>query len=152
VIQLNKTRIVIVLSLIACALPARAQQPVAGLHTTPTVSTEQFSREMRNFLGREIAAHVADIHSLDPPQDRVVGALTTGEFSWGTFMRTLAIYSALSGERRVAGRDVPQLIGQMGLIESKNGGKSFAQLYSALALRHFGTDLGTNPVWQSLNT
>ena len=152
-IQFKEPRIAIVLiALIACALPARAQQPVAGAPTQPPVSAEQFSREVRNFLGREIAAHVADIRSLDPPQDRVVGALTTGEFSWGTFMRTLAIYSALSGERRVAGRDVSQLIGQMGLIESKNGGKSFAQLYSALALRHFGTDLGTNPVWQSLNT
>lgn len=141
----------VLIALTACAFPAGAQQPVAGFHTPPAVSTEQFSKQVRDFLGREIAAHVADIHSLDPPQERVVGALTTGEFSWGTFMRTLAIYSALSGERRIAGRDVPQLIGQMGLIESKNGGKSFAQLYSALALRQFGTDLGDNPVWQSLS-
>lgn len=138
-------------ALIACAFLAGAQQPVASVHAPPQVSTDQVSKEVRDFLGREIAAHVADIHSLDPPQERVVGALTTGEFSWGTFMRTLAIYSALSGERRIAGRDVAQLIGQMGLIESKNGGKSFAQLYAALALRHFGTDLGTNPVWESLS-
>ncbi len=151
-IDFNKPKIAgALLAVIACALPARAQQVVAVVHTPAPISTEQFSKEVRDFLGREIAAHVADIHSLDPPQERVVGALTTGEFSWGTFMRTLAIYSALSGERRIGGRDIPQMIGQMGLIESKNGGKSFAQLYAALALRHFGTDLDHNPVWQSLS-
>ena len=141
----------VLLALVACVCSASAQQPVVRPHALPSVSTQQFSDEVRGFLAREIAAHVADIHSLDPPQERVVGALTTGEFSWGTFMRTLAIYSALSGERLIAGRDVAQLIGQMGLIESKNGGKSFAQLYAALALRQFGSDLGANPVWQSLS-
>ena len=151
-IDFNKPKIAsALLAVIAFSLPAGAQQAVAVAHTPAPVSTQQFSKEVRDFLGREIAAHVADIHSLDPPQDRVVGALTTGEFSWGTFMRTLAIYSALSGERRIGGRDIPQVIGQMGLIESKNGGKSFAQLYSALALRHFGTDLDRNQVWQSLS-
>jgi hypothetical protein len=152
VIDFRPPKIVAVLvALLACTVLAGAQQPVARVHALPPISTDQFFKEVRDFLGREITAHVADIHSLDLPQERVVGALTTGEFSWGTFMRTLAIYSALSEERRIAGRDVAQLIGQMGLIESKNGGKSFAQLYSALALRHFGTDLGTNPVWQSLS-
>jgi hypothetical protein len=29
-----------------------------------------------------VTAHVADIKAFDPPPDRVVGALTTGEFSW----------------------------------------------------------------------
>ena len=40
----------------------------------------------------------------------------------------------------------------MGLVEAKNGGKAFSQLYAALALRHFGRDLKTNPLWQSLST
>jgi hypothetical protein len=144
--------VVLLLAVIACVFSAEAQKPVASTPPLPSVSTQQFSREVRDFLGREIAAHVADIHSIDPPQERVVGALTTGEFSWGTFMRTLAIYSALSGERRIAGRDIAELIGHMGLIESKNGGKSFAQLYAALALRQFGADLGANPIWQSLSS
>lgn len=114
------------------------------------VSTEQFSQEVTNFLGREIAAHVADVHSLTPPQDRVLGALTTGDFSWGTFMRALASYEELTGERKIAGKDVAGFIGQIGLIESQHGGKTFAQLYAALALRSFGTDLNTNPVWHEL--
>jgi len=38
------------------------------------------------------------------------------------------------------------MIGKMGLIESRHGGKTFAQLYAALALRHFGIDLDHNAV------
>ncbi len=114
------------------------------------VSADKFSSEVTSFLGREIAAHAADVHSLDPPQDRVMGVLTTGDFSWGTFMRAVASYSALSDERTIGGKDVPKFIGQIGLIESKHGGKTFAQLYAALSLRSFGTDLRTNALWQSL--
>jgi hypothetical protein len=114
------------------------------------VSGAQFSDEVSSFLGREIAAHVSDVRSLEPPQPRVVGALTTGDFSWGTFMRALASYSVLSGQRAIAGKDAARFIGQIGLIESRGGGKTFAQLYAALALRSFGVDLRTNPVWQAL--
>ena len=32
-----------------------------------------------------------------------------------------------------------------------NGSKAFAQLYAALALRHFGADLSKNALWQSLS-
>jgi hypothetical protein len=124
---------------------ALSQQSASG-----DIATEKFSEEVASFFGREIAAHVADIHSLAPPQERVLGALTTGEFSWGTFMRALASYSALSGERTLNGKDLPKFIGQIGLIESKHGGKTFAQLYSALSLRSFGADLKTNAIWQAL--
>jgi hypothetical protein len=132
------------LCLLLCSA-VHAQQSASDV-----VSTREFSEEVTNFLGREIVAHVADVGSLNPPQERVLGALTTGEFSWGTFMRALGSYSVLSGQRSIAGKDVPRLIGQIGLIESKHGGKTFAQLYSALALRSFGTDLQDNAVWQSL--
>ena len=43
------------------------------------------------------------------------------------------------------------LIGRVGVIESVNGSKAFAQLYAALALRHFGADLSKNVLWQSLS-
>jgi len=118
--------------------------------TRRQVSTIQLSKDVTEFLGHEISAHVADIHSLDPPQDRVVGALTVGEFSWGAFSRSLGSYYGLSGDRTLANRDVAKLIGQIGLIEAKHGGKTFAQLNAAIALRHFGTDLNKNAVWQSL--
>jgi hypothetical protein len=115
------------------------------------INTADLDKEIRQFLAREIAAHVADIKSLDPPPDRVVGALTTGEFSWGTFMRTLAAYSDLDRTRTVAGRDVIPMIAKIGPIELRQGGKTWAQLYAALALQHFGTDLHHNALWQSLS-
>ncbi len=48
------------------------------------------------------------------------------------------------------GRDLAKWVGQIGLIESRAGSKAFSQLYAALALRHFGRDLKTNPLWQGL--
>jgi len=115
------------------------------------INTADLDKEILQFLSREIAAHVEDIKSLDPPQDRIVGALTTGEFSWGTFMRALAAYSDLAGTRTVAGRDVVPMIAKMGRIELRQGGKTWAQLYAALALQQFGTDLNHNALWQSLS-
>jgi hypothetical protein len=107
--------------------------------------------DVRGFLRRELAAHVAAIPTLDPPPDRVHGALTTGEFSWGTFQRAIAAWADTSGEPTLAGRDVAQMVARLGLIENARGGDSFAQLYGVLALRHFGADLAGNRVWQSLD-
>src|ERR1043165_3668827 len=116
-----------------------------------TVTTASLRDEVNTFLGKELAAHLSAIKSLDPPPDRVLGVPTTGEFSWGTFLRSLAAYAETTGNRELAGRDLPKLVGQIGLIESRAGSKAFSQLYAALALRHFGRDLKTNPVWQSLS-
>jgi len=66
-------------------------------------------------------------------------------------MRSLAAYAETSGKRELAGRDLPKWIGQIGLIEAHAGSKAFSQLYAALALRHFGRDLKTNPLWLSLS-
>jgi hypothetical protein len=107
--------------------------------------------DVRGFLRRELCAHVAAIGTLDPPPARVHGALTTGDFSWGTFQRAIAAWGDTSGEATLAGRDLAQLVGRLGLIENARGGDSFAQLYGVLALRHFGTDLTSNRVWQSLD-
>jgi hypothetical protein len=99
-----------------------------------------------------VTAHVADIKTLDPPPDRVVGALTTSQFSWGTFMRTLGAYSEFAGTKTLAGHDLPQMIGKMAQIESSQGGKAWAQLYAAMALESFGKDLNRNALWQSLSS
>ncbi len=115
-----------------------------------TVSTASLRDEVNTFLGKELAAHLSAIKSLDPPPDRILGVPTTGEFSWGTFMRSLAAYAETTGNRELAGRDLAKWVGQIGLIESRAGSKAFSQLYAALALRHFGRDLKTNPLWQSL--
>src|SRR5712664_751213 len=114
--------------------------------------TATLDKEIRDFLKLEVTAHVADITTLDPPPDRVVGALTTGEFSWGTFMRTLGAYSEFAGTKTIANHDVPQMIGKMAMIELNHGGKTWAQLYAAMALESFGTDLNHNVLWQGLSS
>jgi hypothetical protein len=81
----------------------------------------------------------------------VLGALTTGEFSWGTFTRALGAYARAQGRRRLGGREIAPAVARIGVQESRRGGKAFAQLHAALALRHFGRDLARNLVWESLS-
>ncbi len=116
-----------------------------------TIKTAELRDEVNDFLGRELAAHLSAISTLDPPPDRVLGVPTTGEFSWGTFMRSLAAYAETTGKRELAGRDLAKWVGQIGLIEARAGSKAFSQMYAALALRHFGRDLKSNPLWQQLS-
>jgi hypothetical protein len=116
------------------------------------IHTTNLDQQIRDFLQREVTAHVADIKALDPPPERVVGALTTGEFSWGTFMRTLATYAEFVGTKTIANHDVPQMIAKMAQIEWNHGGKTWAQLYAAMALESFGTDLKDNALWQALSS
>src|SRR5258706_11433259 len=95
-----------------------------------SIKTADLNKEIREFLSREIAAHVEDIKTLFPPPDRVVGALTVGEFSWGTFTRTLAAYSDFAGTRTVAGAAFRSLIAQKGPIPLRPGGKTCAPIYA----------------------
>lgn len=120
--------------------------------TSPArVATQQLATDVRDFTAREIAAHFANIKTLNPPPDRVFNALTVGDFSWGSFARALAVQADVGGTKTIAGKDTARAIAEMGLHESRQGGKSFAQLYSTLALRHYGTDLSKNAVWLSMN-
>ena len=118
---------------------------------SPGVSTAALKAEVREFMAREIAAHFADIKTLNPPPDRVFNALTVGEFSWGSFARALAAQADIGGSKTIAGKDTARAVAEIGLIEARKGGKAFSQLYSTLALRHYGTDLSKNAVWQSLS-
>jgi hypothetical protein len=125
--------------------------PSAAQAAPQTVDSARFVAEVTRFLETEMAAHVAAVQTLDPPQPLVLGVPTKGDFTWGSFMRALADVAALTGKRTIGGRDVPQLLGKLGLIESKLGGKTFAQLGGALALRHYGADLQKNALWQALS-
>ena len=69
----------------------------------------------------------------------------------GHLRKSPAAYADTRDTRIVGGRDVVPLIARVGVSESSKGGKAFAQLYAALALRHFGADLGSNALWQSLS-
>jgi hypothetical protein len=124
---------------------------LARAATAQNIQTSALKAEVDGFFDREVASHFLQIPVSGPLPERVHGALTTGEFSWGTFVRALAAYADTRQTRMVGGRDVVPLIGRVGVIESVNGSKAFAQLYAALALRHFGADLSKNALWQSLS-
>ncbi len=115
------------------------------------VSTAQFTADAKSFLQKEIAAQIAAVTNLNPPQPIVLGVPTKGDFTWGSFMRAVSAISAITGETNISGRDVPQFLGQLGLIESRQGGKTFSQLGAAITLRHYGMNLDTNALWQSLS-
>jgi len=128
------------------ALPAAAQSPAPGA----SVTSRQLITEITEFLDAEITAHVAAVESLDPPPALVLGVPTKGDFTWGSFMRAITDAAALTGKSSIAGRDVPRMLGRLGLIEARLGGKTFSQLGAGLALRQFGTDLQRNALWQGL--
>lgn len=139
--------------LILCALFSPSCSSVAKSQAAASqIYAVDFNQQVRSFLQTEVTAHVADIKSLDPPPDRVLGALTTGEFSWASFMRALGAYSECFGTRTIAGHDVPEMIGKMAGIELRHAGKTWAQLYAAMALQSFGTDLNHNALWQGMTT
>ena len=65
-----------------------------------------FKADVDGFFDREVASHFLQIPVSGPLPERVHGALTTGEFSWGTFVRALAAYADTRGTHMVGGRDV----------------------------------------------
>ena len=115
------------------------------------IESSSLDREITDFLDKEMLAHLDDIKSYNPPPDKVFGAGTTGEYTWGSFMNAVGAYAAMSGRRTLGKHDLAREVGQAGLLEYRLKGTRFSQLYGVLALRFFGRDLNTNPVWQSLN-
>lgn len=144
-----KTPFLAIFMLTANLLTAAAH-PSSAVGSVATIRTTDLRAQVDDFLNKELAVHLASIDKLNPPPTLVLGVPTTGEFSWGTFMRSLAAYADTAGKRELAGRDLAKWVGQIGLIEAHAGSKAFSQLYAALALRHFGRDLKTNSLWQAL--
>ncbi len=128
----------------------RVPSPESRAPSPETIATNALDADVAGFLGRELAAHLGAVTSLDPPPATVHGAQTTGEFTWGTFMRSLAAYVQMSGTQQLAGRDLARTIGEIGLLEARIGGTRFSQLYAALSLRHYGSELSRNQLWQTL--
>lgn len=128
-----------------------AAQSTHSVPVSTFVKTSDLRAEVTDFLTKELAAHLSDIKSLDPPPGKVLGAGSSGEYTWGTFMRSLGAYSELSDNSTLAGRNLAKEVGEIGLLEHRLKGTRFSQLYGVLALRHFGKDLKTNPVWQGLS-
>lgn len=135
----------------ACAASSGAQAQPARSAPPSTISTASLNAEIIGFFTQEMAAHLNEIKSYDPAPEKVFNAGTTGEYTWGSFMNSVGAYAAMSGKPMLGNHDLAREVGQIGLLEYRLKGTRFSQLYGVLALRFFGADLNTNPVWQSLN-
>jgi hypothetical protein len=126
------------------AQPARSPAPT-------TIQTSSFDKEVTDFFTREMTAHLNEIKSYEPAPDKVFGAGTTGEYTWGSFMNSVGAFAAMTDRSKLGDHDLAREVGQVGLLEYRLKSTRFSQLYGVLALRYFGEKLDTNPVWQSLN-
>jgi hypothetical protein len=131
-----------------CGVSVAAQ--IARDTPPATINTSSLDQEITAFLDQEMASHLGNIKSYDPAPEKVFNAGTTGEYTWGSFMNSVGAYAALRGKRTLVERDLARDVGQIGLLEHRLKGTRFSQLYGVLALRYFGRDLNTNPVWQAL--
>ena len=133
---MSKTNAVDWFRLLIVLFVVSAAQIAAQTNTKDsTVSTSALKAEVRDFMAKEVAVHFAEIKTLSPPPEKVNGSITTGDFTWGSFMRVVAAQSEISGSSKIAGRDTARPIAEMGLFEARKGGKAFSQLYAAQALR-----------------
>ena len=143
---------VLLLSLLLLLLTACAASAQAVSSSAPAgIETSLFDKEVTDFFTQEMTAHLNEIKSYDPAPDKIFGAGTTGEYTWGSFMNSVGAYAALTEKSRLGDRDLAREVGQVGLLEYRLKGTRFSQLYGVLGLRYFGKDLETNSVWQSLN-
>jgi hypothetical protein len=118
--------------------------------TTSTIQASSFDKEVMDFFTQEMTSHLDQIKSYDPAPERVFAAGTTGEYTWGSFMNSIGAVAALTGRSKFGEHDLAREVGQVGLLEYRLKSTRFSQLYGVLALRYFGKNLETNPVWQSL--
>ena len=116
-----------------------------------TIETASFDREVTDFFTQEMTAHLNEIKSYNPAPDKIFAAGTTGEYTWGSFMNSVGAFAALTGKTKLGDHDLAREVGQVGLLEYRLKGTRFSQLYGVLALRYFGKDLNSNPVWQGLS-
>ena len=128
--------------------PSGAQQS-ASL-APASIETSSFDKEVKDFFATEMTAHLNEIKSYEPAPDKVFGAGASGEYTWGSFMNSVGAFAALTGKRKLGNHDLAREVGQVGLLEYRLKGTRFSQLYGVLALRYFGKDLDSNPVWQGL--
>jgi hypothetical protein len=140
------------LTLVPLLLTAGTSSAQTARSPTPaTIESSSFDKEVTDFFTKEMTAHLNEIKSYDPAPDKIFGAGTTGEYTWGSFMNSVGAYAALMGQNKLGDHDLAREVGQVGLLEYRLKGTRFSQLYGVLGLRFFGRNLETNPVWLSLN-
>src|SRR5258707_13301968 len=122
---------ILLLASISLAQTARANAQQSG--DSALVKTADLDAEVMKFLGRELALHLADIKSYDPPPAKVLGGGATGEYTWGTFMNALGAYAALSKNQRLADRELALEVRTISVHVYPLGGTSFFQTRAVFA-------------------
>ena len=140
------------LTLISFLVSSSVLNAQTARSSPPTsIQTSAFDKEVTDFFTQEMTAHLNEIKSYDPAPDKVFGAGTTGEYTWGSFMNSVGAFAAMTDKSKLGDHDLAREVGQVGLLEYRLKGTRFSQLYGVVALRYFGKNLDTNPVWQGLN-
>ncbi|MDX6444734.1 MAG: hypothetical protein QOH71_1808 [Blastocatellia bacterium] len=139
------------LLLLLITLDRRSNAQPARASTPSTIETSSFDKQVKDFFTQEMTAHLNEIKSYEPPPDKVFAAVTTGEYTWGSFANSVGAFAAMTEKSKLGEHDLAREVGQVGLLEYRLKGTRFSQLYGVLGLRFFGRDLDHNPVWQSLN-
>jgi hypothetical protein len=142
---------VFLLALLLSLTSYQASAQGSRISTSTNIQTSSFDKEVIDFFTQEMTAHLNEIKSYEPAPEKVFGAGTTGEYTWGSFMNSVGAFAAMTDRSKIGDRDLAREVGQVGLLEYRLKSTRFSQLYGVLALRYFGEKLGTNPVWQSLN-
>ena len=137
--------VLLAISLSVCS--AQTARPSAP----STITASSLDKEVRDFLDKELLAHLDEIKSYDPAPGKVFDSQTTGEYTWGNFMYALGTYARMSGKQKLGSHDLAREVGEIGLLEYRLKGTRFSQLYGVMALQFFGLDLKSNPAWQSLS-
>src|SRR5436190_4693068 len=148
-VKMARLSLIIFISLVVLLPVCRAQ--TAPSSQASSIPASALDTEVRDFLEKEVLAHLDEIKSYDPPPGKVFSAETTGEYTWGNFMYALGGYTRLFDKRNAGRHDLAREVGEIGLLEYLLKGTRFSQLYGVLALQAFGRDLNSNPVWQGLD-
>src|SRR5437762_9020256 len=147
-VKMARLSLIIFISLVVLLPVCRAQTSPSS--QASSIPASALDTEVRDFLEKEVLAHLDEIKSYDPPPGKVFSAETTGEYTWGNFMYALGGYTRLFDKRNAGRHDLAREVGEIGLLEYRLKGTRFSQLYGVLALQSFGRDLNSNPVWQGL--
>jgi hypothetical protein len=87
---LNFAPLALIVALTASGV-ARAQPPRSV--TLVNVQTSSFDKEVKDFFTQELTAHLNEIKSYDPAPDKIFGAGTTGEYTWGSFANSVGAFA-----------------------------------------------------------
>ena len=83
-------------------------------------------------MAKEVAVHSARSSLSLPRRSGSMGSITTGEYTWGSFMRVVSAQSDVGGNQVIAGKDTdPDRRDTWDCTIPAKGGKAFSRLRRA---------------------